>query len=167
MTVLDEAVAEHEQQNGANLFTRVGDFAVRTFHIGLGSVGLVQDELRKLWEESGSFVHRLEERGASMSHSGRERLDQERENINSQFETRQEQVKELGTKANESIEKAGGAVLTRANIPTAEEIQSLSKQISALNRKVDKLRQEQKALVVETAPKEEPTANVGDSNGSA
>ena len=69
-------------------------------------------------------------------------------------ETRQEQVKDLGTKANESIEKASGVVLTRANVPTSEDVQNLSKQISALNRKVDKLRKEQKELAAKEAAQE-------------
>lgn len=159
MAIQQEVDLEIEQENGASLFTQVGDMFVKTFHVGLGSVGFIQDELTKLWEGSGSLIHRLEERGESMSSRGRERLDQERQQLNSQFEARQEQVKDLGTRANESLEKASGTVLTRANIPTAEEIQNLSKQIDALNRKVDKLRKEQKEMAAAApAAKEEPTA---------
>jgi poly(hydroxyalkanoate) granule-associated protein len=153
MSGQDESIAENGQKNGTNLFTRVGDIAMKTFHVGLGGVGFAQDELKKLWDGSESFIKRLEERGESMSQSGRERLGEERNELNSRLEARQEQVKDLGVKANDSLEKASGTVLTRANIPTAAEIQGLSKQINALNRKVDKLRQEQKALAEEQASK--------------
>ena len=156
MTIQDETIVEN-QENGANLFTMVGDFAAKTFFVGLGTIGYAQDELKKLVEGSGSFIHKLEERGESMSQSGRDRLDQQRDTLNTQLETRQGQVKDLGSKANESIEKASGVVLTRANIPTSEDIRNLSEQIDALNQKVDKLRQDQKELAVEPAPEEEET----------
>lgn len=144
-----ENVVENGQENGANLISLVGDIAVKTVLVGLGTVGYAQDEFKKIWQGSGSFVHKLEERGESMSNSGRERLEQRRENLNSQIGARQEKVKELGSKTNETIEKASGAVLTLANVPTSEDIQTLSKQISSLNRKVDKMRKEQQEQAVE------------------
>ena len=144
-----EKVVDNEQENGANLFARVGDMAVKTFMVGLGTVGFAQDELKKFWGEGGSFVVKLEERGETMSQSGRDHLNKQRENLNTQIETRQGQVKDLGTKANESFEQASGVVLTRANVPTSEDVQNLSKQISSLNRKVDKLRKEQQELATE------------------
>ena len=150
-----DKVVDNEQENGANLFTRAGDMAVKTFMVGLGTVGFAQDELKKFWEEGGSFVERLEERGETMSQGGRDHLNKHRENINTQIETRQGQVKDLGAKANESFEQASGAVLTRANVPTSEDVQNLSKQISSLNRKVDKLRKEQKELATEEVAADE------------
>ncbi len=144
-----ENVVENGHENGTNLISLVGDIAVKTVLVGLGTVGYAQDEFKKIWQESGSFVHKLEERGESMSNSGRERLEQRRESLNSQIGARQEKVKDLGSKTNETIEKASGAVLTLANVPTAEDIQTLSKQISSLNRKVDKMRKEQQEQAVE------------------
>ncbi len=155
MAEQNETIVENGQENGANLFTRAGDFALKTVMVGLGTVGFAQDELKKFWEDGGSFVVKLEERGESMSQGGRERLGQHRENMNSQLETRQEQVKDIGSKTNETFEKASGAVLTRANVPTSEDIQSLSKQIGSLNRKVDKLRKEQQELAAEAPAAEE------------
>ena len=138
-------------ENGSNAFTRVGDLVHKTFMVGLGTVGLVQDELVKIWDDSGAFIEKLEERGESMSKDGREKLDAQREKLNSQIETRQDQVKDLGSKANETIEKASGTVLTTVNVPTSDDIQDLSKQISALNRKVDKVRKEQQELAAAQA----------------
>ncbi|NCF68306.1 MAG: hypothetical protein GWP61_20270 [Chloroflexi bacterium] len=138
-------------ENGSNAFTRVGDLVHKTFMVGLGTVGLVQDELVKIWDDSGAFIEKLEERGEAMSKDGREKLDAQREKLNSQIETRQDQVKDLGSKANETIEKASGTVLTTVNVPTSDDIQDLSKQISALNRKVDKVRKEQQELAAAQA----------------
>ncbi len=149
-----ESVVENGQENGTNLFALVGEVAVKTVMVGLGTVGYAQDEFKKILQDSGSFVNKLEERGESMSNSGREQLEKRRESLNSRIETRQGQVKDIGAKTNETIEKASGAVLTLANVPTAEDIQTLSKQISSLNRKVDKLRKEQQEMAVE-APAEQ------------
>jgi poly(hydroxyalkanoate) granule-associated protein len=146
MTEQTDNFVANGQENGANVFTRIGDMAVKTLMVGLGTVGFAQDELRKIWEGSSSLVGKLEERGESMSETGRERLNRQRETLTNQVESRQEKVKDLSAKANESFEKASGAVLTLANVPTAEDIQNLSKQIGSLNRKVDKLRKEQQEL---------------------
>lgn len=137
------------EEHGPNLFKRVGSVAVKGFMVGLGTIGLAQDEVKKLVKNGGSFIQRLEDRGEEMTHSGRESLDKQRDQINTRLETRQDQVKEIGSKANESFEKASGAVLTRANIPTSADIQALSKQIGSLSRKVDKLRKEQEELAAQ------------------
>jgi len=150
-----EKVVENVHENGANIFSRVGDFAVKTLMVGLGTVGFAQDEFKKFWEEGGSFVGKLEDRGETMSHSGRDHLNMHRDNLNTRVETRQGQVKDLGTKANESFDKASGVVLNRANVPTSEEVQNLSKQISSLNRKVDKLLEEQKELAAAEVAQDE------------
>ncbi len=144
-----EAIQNQEElvsENGTHLFTQLADVAVKTFMVGLGVIGFAQDEFLKIMDDSGAFIEKLEERGLAMSESGREVLDSQRDKVASQFEARQGQVKELGTKANESLETASSAVLTRANVPTADDIQNLSKQISALSRKVDKIRKEQQEL---------------------
>ena len=156
MTEQAEAIQEQEEvvqdqaevmsENGANVFTQLTGAAVKTIMVGLGVVGFAQDEIMKILDDSGAFVERLEERGMAMSEDGREKIESQREKVATQFETRQGQVKELGTVANETLEKASGAVLTHANVPTAEDIQNLSKQISALSRKVDKVRKEQQEL---------------------
>ncbi len=149
MTEQVEAVQNREEvvsENGANVITQLADVAVKTFMVGLGVVGFAQDELVKILDDSGAFIEKLEERGVAMSEGGREVIDSQREKVTSQFETRQGQVKDLGTKANESLDNASTAVLTRVNVPTSEDIQNLSKQINALSRKVDKVRKEQQEL---------------------
>ncbi len=144
------------EENGHNPFTLVGELAFKTVMVGLGAIGLVQDELVKIWGDSGAFVEKLEERGEAMSEEGREKLNAQRAKLNSQIETRQEQVKDLGVKANETLEKASGTVLTTVNVPTSDDIHELSKQISALSRKVDKVRKEQQELVAAQAEQQEP-----------
>ena len=153
-----EEVAEVEivEENGNNPITFVGELAFKTVMVGLGAVGVVQDELAKIWGDSGAFIEKLEERGEVMSEEGRDKLNAQREKIGSRIETRQEQVKGLSTKANETLEKASGTVLTTVNVPTSEDIQDLSKQISALSRKVDKVRKEQQELAAAQAEQVEP-----------
>ena len=146
------------EENGNNPFTLVGELAFKTAMVGLGAVGLVQDELVKIWGDSGAYIEKLEERGEAMSEERREKLNAQREKLNSQIETRQEQVKDLGSKANETLEKASGTVLTTVNVPTSEDIQDLSKQISALSRKLDKVRKEQQELAAAQEQQQEPAA---------
>lgn len=149
--MVEQAEAEAIQEevvleNGVNKFTHLADVAVKTLMVGLGVIGLAQDELAKIFDDSGSFFEKLEERGLAMSEGGREVIEAQREKITAQFEERQDQVKDLGSKANETLDNASSAVLTRANVPTSEDIQNLSKQINALSRKVDKIRKEQQEL---------------------
>ncbi|MDX1413821.1 MAG: phasin family protein [Candidatus Promineifilaceae bacterium] len=137
---------ETKIENGTHLLNNLAEYAVKTIMVGLGIVGFAQDELTKLMSDGGSFIDKLEERGVAMSESGREMMVSQKEKVTAQIETRQDQVKDLGSKANDTFESASGAVLTRANVPTAEDIQNLSKQINALSRKVDKVRKEQQEL---------------------
>lgn len=160
---MSEQTAEQAQSmpdHGPNLFAKVGDVVTKGFMVGLGTFGLAQDGLKKIVHGGESFMQRLEERGEEMRQSGRETLDRQRDNLNASIETRQDQVKEIGTKANESFEKASGAVLTRANIPTSADIQALSKQIDTLSRKVDRLRKEQQALTAQQAAEGAQTVEV-------
>ena len=64
---------------------------------------------------------------------------------------RQEQAKDLGQNltgaVTETYHQYSAAALHRMNIPSSDDIQDLSKQIAALNSKVDKVRKEQKEAV--------------------
>ena len=47
------------EENGNNPITFVGELAFKTVMVGLGAVGLVQDELVKIWGDSGAFLEKL------------------------------------------------------------------------------------------------------------
>ncbi len=132
---------EEVQEKSVNFVNRVVDMGHKTFLAGLGSVALVQDELKKGWNYGNEFAGKLIERGEKVSQDRREKM-------NAQAEKRQEQVKDMGkgvsNRIGETYVQASEVVLGAANVPTRTDIEDLSKQIISLSRKVDKVRKEQK-----------------------
>lgn len=133
------------QENGENIVNRVFGVAHKTLIVGLGAVGMAQDGLKKSWEGGNEFAGKLVERGETISNERRQQID-------NRVEKRQEQVKDLRSdlnqKVGDSYNQATNAALNRMNVPSRTDIQDLSKQINALNRKVDKVRKEQQERVV-------------------
>ena len=112
------------------------DLTRKTVMVGVGSVDLALEKVQSGWKQAGNMADELAERGEKAS-------SRRRDQINTEVDKRQEQIKDLGEKANEQFEKYSEVVLTRAHVPTSEDIESLSKQVSSLNRKLDKVRKEQ------------------------
>jgi poly(hydroxyalkanoate) granule-associated protein len=138
------------QEKEETVVTMIFDVAHKTFLAGLGAVSIVQDELKKGLENSGEFAGKLIERGEEIS-------NERREQIAAEAEKRQEQAQGFGddvsgrfsdttNKLGETYKDFSSAALHRMNVPTSEDVQALSKQISALSRKVDRVRKEQKEL---------------------
>ena len=129
------------QENEETIVTRVFDMAHKTFLAGLGAASMVQDGLKKGLEDGNEFAGKLVERGEEISNERREQAAAE-------AEKRQEQAKDLGQdltgKAGETYNQYSTAALHRMNIPSHTDLQDLSEQINALNRKVDKVSKEQK-----------------------
>lgn len=132
------------QENEETIVTRLFDMAHKTFLAGLGAVSMAQDELMKGFEGGNEFAGKLVERGEEIS-------NERREQVSAEAEKRQEQAKDLGQNmtgtVGETYNQYSTAALHRMNIPSSDDIQDLSKQIAALNRKVDKARKEQKEAV--------------------
>lgn len=133
---LDVEIEEYQEVK-PTLFEKAAGTVRSGLMIGLGAADLTQQKAMDYLHRGVKFVGELEERGENMSKERREQLHKE-------ADKRQEQIKDLGEKANESFEKYSEAVLTRVNIPTSEDIEGLSKQVSSLTRKVDKISKEQK-----------------------
>ena len=133
------------QENGENIVNRVFGVAHKTLIVGLGAVGMAQDGLKKSWEGGNEFAGKLVERGETISNERRQQID-------NRVEKQQEQVKDLRSdlnqKVGDSYNQATNAALNRMNVPSRTDIQDLSKQINALNRKVDKVRKEQQERAV-------------------
>jgi poly(hydroxyalkanoate) granule-associated protein len=133
------------QENGENIVNRVFGVAHKTLIVGLGAVGMAQDGLKKSWEGGNEFAGKLVERGETISNERRQQID-------NRVEKRQEQVKDLRSDLNQKVgdnyNQATNAALNRMNVPSRTDIQDLSKQINALNRKVDKVRKEQQERAV-------------------
>ena len=132
---LDVEIEEYEEA-GENLFEKVAGTVRTTVMVGIGAADLTQEKIVKLWNGGIGFASDLAERGESVS-------EERRDQVSDRVEKRQEQIKDLSEKAGESFDKYSEAVLTRANIPTSEDIEGLSKQVSSLSRKVDKVSKEQ------------------------
>lgn len=132
------------QENEETIVTRVFDMAHKTFLAGLGAASMVQDGLKKGLEDGNEFAGKLVERGEEISNERREQMTAE-------AEKRQEQAKDLGQNltgsVGETYHQYTTAALHRMNVPSGDDIQDLSKQIAALNRKVDRVRKEQKEKV--------------------
>lgn len=132
---LDVEIEEYEEA-GPSLFEKVAGTVRSTMMIGIGAADLTQEKVVNLLGGTIKFVGELEERGENVS-------EERREQVGEEVDKRQEQIKDLSGKAGESFDKYSEAVLTRANIPTSEDIEGLSKQVSTLSRKVDKVSKEQ------------------------
>ncbi len=119
-----------------SLVGRVLGMGRKAVMVGVGGFDLVVEKAQDGWKSVGTLTNDLAERGEKAT-------SQSREQLNSQVDKRQEQIKGLSDKANDTFEKYSEAVLTRVQLPTSDEIEDLSKQVSSLSRKVDKVRKEQ------------------------
>ena len=96
---------------------------------GVGAMALAQDEAE-------AFVNRLVERGEIAEKEGRQLINDIMEKRKKKAESAVEDTeKELDTR----VER----VLQRMNIPTRNDINALSRQITALSKKVDELKKAQ------------------------
>jgi poly(hydroxyalkanoate) granule-associated protein len=111
---------------------------------GVGAAALAQEEIE-------DFVNRLVERGTIAEADGKRMvkdvLDQRRKQMERAGERAQEVAGEIQTNLTEGPKKIADdleqrieGVLTRMNIPTKEEIETLTSKITALTRKVDELK---------------------------
>ncbi len=96
---------------------------------GVGAMALAQDEAE-------SFVNRLVERGEIAEKEGRQLIQDMMEKRKKKAESAVEDTeKELDTR----VER----VLQRMNIPTRNDVNAISRQITALSKKVDELKKAQ------------------------
>ncbi len=95
---------------------------------GVGVVALAQ-------EEAESFVNRLVERGELAEKDGRQLIKDLVERRKKVAERAQEEATDLDVR----IER----ILHRLNVPTKNDIDALSRQITALTKKVDELKKAQ------------------------
>ena len=111
-----------------NLTDKVIDLGRESVYMGLGVVSLVQENVEKLVERGKEYRHNLVERG--------EKLAQENKGL---VEMPQDMAKDTYKKANDMFDKYSEQVLTRVNIPTSSDIDTMTKKVSAVDRKLDKM----------------------------
>jgi len=116
--IVEEAIASENNNFLGNLR--------RVLLAGVGAVVLTQEEVE-------AFVNKLVERGEIANKDGR-RL------INDIIRRPQKRMRNRTEKAEEEIDRRIERLITRLNIPTKAEIQSLNDRIAELSRKVDELK---------------------------
>ena len=111
-----------------NLTDKVIDFGREGVYMGLGVVSLVQESMEMLVKRGKDYRHNLVERG--------EKLAQENKGL---VEMPQDMAKDTYKKANEMFDKYSEQVLTRVNIPTSGDIDTMTRKVNAVDRKLDKM----------------------------
>lgn len=96
---------------------------------GVGAMALAQDEAE-------SFVNRLVERGEIAEKEGRQL-------IKDMMEKRKKKAEDTVEKTESELDARVERILQRMNIPTRNDINALSRQITALSKKVDELKKAQ------------------------
>ena len=127
-----------EMVNGKTLVDKVMNFGWESLYMGLGVVDVVQENVQEWVKRGQEYRHTLVERGEKMAHENRGR-------VNELVEMPQTVAKDTVKKANETFEKYSEQVLTRAHIPTAEQIDHMTKKVGSVERKLDKVIKENAA----------------------
>lgn len=98
----------------------------RVLMAGVGAVALTQEQIE-------DFVGKLVERGEIADGDARKL-------IGDVIDRRKRMIQDGGKRAEETMDRQIEGLLTRMNIPTKSEIETLSEKISALSHKVDELK---------------------------
>ena len=114
--------------NEKNLTDKVIDLGRESVYMGLGVVSLVQYSVEMLVKRGKDYRHNLVERG--------EKLAQENKGL---VEMPQDMAKDTDKKANEMFDKYSEQVLTRVHIPTSDNIDTMTRKVNAVDRKLDKM----------------------------
>ena len=107
-------------------------FGRESFYMGLGVVSVVQENVEKLVERGKEYRHNLVERGEKMA-------DENRGKVTELVEMPQTMAKDTYKRAGETFDKYSEQVLTRVHIPTADMIETMTKKVNAVDRKLDKV----------------------------
>ena len=99
----------------------------RVLMAGIGVAVLAQEEIE-------DFVTKLVDRGEIAESDGRSL-------VSDVLERRRKELQEGTKKASDNVDRRVEGMLSRLNIPTRSEINSLSEQISELSKKVDQLKE--------------------------
>lgn len=101
-------------------------------YMGLGIVCVIQDNVEALIKKGKDYQHDLVERGEKLA-------DENRGKVTELVEKPQTVAKDTYKKATDAFDKYSEEVLTRAHIPTADVIDTMTKKVNAVDKKLDKL----------------------------
>lgn len=126
------------QDKAVSLVKPVREFGKKTVYFGLGAVGMTADTAKNAFARSEEFSGKLVERGEELASVTRERFG-------GLVEEPQHFVNDQVKKAGDTFDKYSEQVLTRVHIPTTEDLESVSKKVAAMDRKLDKAIKEAQA----------------------
>ena len=98
----------------------------RILMAGLGAITLAQDEVE-------GFVKKLVDRGEIAEKDGRKLIDELLDN-------RKKRAEESSKRVEAEIENRMDSLLSRMNVPSKKDIDSLSEKVTELTKKVDELK---------------------------
>ena len=124
--------------NDKKLTDKVVEFGRESLYFGLGIVSVVQENVEELVKKGKEYRHNLVERGEKMA-------DENKDKVSELVEMPQSMAKDTYKKAGETFDKYSEQVLTRVHIPTADVIETMTKKVNAVDRKLDKLIKENAA----------------------
>ncbi len=127
-----------EVLNEKKLTDKVIELGRDGLYMGLGVVSVVQENVHNLVERGKGYRKDLIVRGEKMA-------DDNREKVTELVEMPQTMAKDTYKKAGETFDKYSEQVLTRIHIPTADTIETMTKKVSAVDRKLDKIIKENAA----------------------
>lgn len=122
VTVIEEDVEEKDSYAFVDMTRKI-------LLAGVGAMALAQ-------EEAEAFINKLVERGELAEKEGRQL-------VKDMVERRKQKMEEVAEDAESDLDLRVERVLQRMNIPTRNDINSLSHQIQILTRKVDELKESQ------------------------
>ena len=120
-----------EVLNEKNLTDKVVEVGRGGLYLGLGIVSVVQESVQALVKRGQAYGHDLVERGEKMANENREKVTE-------LVEMPGTMAKDTARKANDAFDKYSEQMLTRVHIPTAGQIESMTRKVSAVDRKLDK-----------------------------
>lgn len=135
MSETKEVTIEVIEEESKNVQDMLVENAQKALRVGIGVVGLSQDRLSNVQGEFNEFLNKALERGEVVEGDSRQF-------VNGLFERRKEQVNTVTNRATNELDGRIETVLTRMNLPTKADIDTLTKKINSLTRKVDQLKKE-------------------------
>ncbi len=121
-----------EMVNEKNLTDKVVEFGRDGLYLGLGVVSVVQENVQELVKRGKEYRLNLVERGEKLA-------DENRGKVTELVEMPQSMAKDTYKKASETFDKYSEQVLTRVHIPTSDVIETMTKKVTSVDRKLDKL----------------------------
>jgi len=124
------------QEQVETTFEKVSGTARKVFWFGLGTVAMVQENLKALVDNTNSYANKMVEKGEAAEKDGRKMF-------NEFVEPYQKEAKDRVKEAEKQFNELSENLLNRINIPSATNIEELNKKVAGLGRKVDQLKKSQ------------------------